>query len=75
MLEAKFRLYLSNISVERAKTRQQCGQPIAKFQALQWMMADMAIGIDAVRLLAYRAAYLEDKGVGFISTVIVASSS
>ncbi len=52
-------------SIEHAKTRQQYGQPIANFQALQWMMADMAIEIDAARLLAYRAAYLADKKVRF----------
>lgn len=52
-------------SIEHSKTRQQYGQPIANFQALQWMMTDIAIGIDAARLLAYRAADLKDKGLPF----------
>ena len=49
-----------------AKERQQFGQPIANFQAIQWMLADMATQIDAARLLTYRAAYLEEKGLPFI---------
>jgi butyryl-CoA dehydrogenase len=43
-----------------AKERKQFGQPIAEFQAIQWMLADMATEIDAARLLAYRAAWLKD---------------
>jgi len=46
-----------------AKDRQQFGQPIANFQAIQWMLADMATQIDAARLLTYRGAYLQDKGL------------
>ncbi len=49
-----------------AKERQQFGQPIANFQAIQWMLADMATQIDAARLLTYRAAYLEDKGLPLV---------
>ncbi len=49
-----------------AKDRQQFGQPIANFQAIQWMLADMATQIDAARLLTYRAAYLEEKGLPFV---------
>jgi len=52
-------------SIEYAKQRQQFGNPIGKFQAIQWMIADMATEIDAARLLVYRAAYLEDKNVPF----------
>ena len=39
------------------------GQPIASFQAIQFMLADMATEIDAARLLVWRAASLKDKGV------------
>ncbi len=39
-----------------AKSRQQFGRPIGEFQGLQWMLADMAIGIDAARLMIHRAA-------------------
>jgi alkylation response protein AidB-like acyl-CoA dehydrogenase len=36
--------------------RQQFGRPIAEFQGLQWMIADMAVGLDAARALLWRAA-------------------
>ena len=52
-------------SIEYAKQRQQFGRPIGKFQAIQWMIADMATEIDAARLLVYRAAFLEDQNVQF----------
>ena len=39
-----------------AKERQQFGQPIASFQGIQWMLADMATQIEAARLMVYRAA-------------------
>ncbi len=45
-----------------ARTRQQFGQPIASFQAVQWMLADSAAEIDAARLLVQRAAFLKDSG-------------
>jgi alkylation response protein AidB-like acyl-CoA dehydrogenase len=45
-----------------AKERVQFGQPIAKFQAIQWMLADMATEIDAARLMVYRAAAMRDAG-------------
>lgn len=41
-----------------AKEREQFGMPIAKFQAIQFMLADMATQIEAARLLVYQAAYL-----------------
>ncbi|KYK33999.1 MAG: acyl-CoA dehydrogenase [Thermoplasmatales archaeon SG8-52-3] len=47
-------------SLEYAQQRQQFGRPIGKFQAIRWMIADMATDIDAARLLVYRAAFLED---------------
>ena len=43
-------------AVRFSKERTQGGQPIASFQGLQWMMADMTIQIEAARLLIYRAA-------------------
>lgn len=52
-------------AVNYAKERVQFGRPIAEFQAIQWMIADMATRIDAARLLTYRAAYLKDKGVRY----------
>jgi len=44
-----------------AKERKQFGQPIANFQAIQWMLADMATEIEAARLLTYRAAWRKDR--------------
>src|SRR5919106_1607421 len=43
-------------SVAYAQQRRQFGRPIAEFEAIQWMLADMATEIDAARLLTYRAA-------------------
>ena len=45
-----------------AKQRKQFGEPIANFQAIQWMLADMSSEIEAARGLAYRAAWLRQKG-------------
>ncbi|MGO9799736.1 MAG: acyl-CoA dehydrogenase family protein [Candidatus Binatus sp.] len=47
-----------------SKQRSAFGQPIANFQAIQFMMADMAIQIEAMRLLTYKAAWLVDRGEG-----------
>ncbi len=55
-----------------AQERQQFGQPIINFQAIQWMLADMATQIDAARLLTYRAAYLESEGLPFIKEACMA---
>jgi butyryl-CoA dehydrogenase len=45
-----------------AQEREQFGRPIAEFQGLRWMLADMALAVDAARLLTYRAAWLRDAG-------------
>ena len=52
-------------SLEYAQQREQFGKPIGKFQAIQWMIADMATQTDAARLLVHRAAFLEDQGKPF----------
>jgi butyryl-CoA dehydrogenase len=49
-------------SIAYAKERVQFGKPIANLQAIQWMIADMAMEIDAARLLVYRAASCVDNG-------------
>ena len=46
--------------VEYAKQRFQFGKPIASFQAVQFMLADMAILIESARSLIYRSAYVMD---------------
>lgn len=55
-----------------AKERHQFGQRIANFQAIQWMLADMATQIDAARLLTHRAAYLIDQGLPFVKEAAMA---
>jgi butyryl-CoA dehydrogenase len=44
-----------------AKERHAFGQPIAEFQGIQWMLADMATRIEAARLLTYQAALAKDR--------------
>jgi alkylation response protein AidB-like acyl-CoA dehydrogenase len=48
-----------------AQERQQFGKPIAKFQAVQFKLADMATEIEAGRNLVYKAAWLKDQGRPF----------
>ncbi len=50
-------------SLKYAKDRQTFGKPIAQHQAIQWKLADMAVAIDAARLLNLRAASLKDAGL------------
>ena len=49
-------------AVAYAKSRKQFDQPIANFQAVQWMLADSAVEISAARLLVQRAAFVKDTG-------------
>ncbi len=49
-------------SVRYSKERQQFGRPIASFQLVQEMLADMALETDAARMLVWRAGYLKDSG-------------
>ncbi len=53
-------------SVRWAKARKQFGVPIAHKQSIQWMIADMATEIEALRSLIYRTAWLVDTGQPFI---------
>lgn len=59
-------------ALKYAKERWQFGEPIAHFQAIQWMLADMATQIDAARLLTYRAACLADRGKPFVKEAAMA---
>ncbi|MHC1635636.1 MAG: acyl-CoA dehydrogenase family protein [Candidatus Methanospirareceae archaeon] len=52
-------------SKKYAKERKQFSQPLSNFQAIQFMIADMATQVEAARLLTYKAAYLADKGEAF----------
>lgn len=47
-------------AVKYSKEREQFGRPIASFQAIQWMIAEMATKVEAARLLVYRAAMARD---------------
>jgi len=49
-------------SLKYSKERIQFNQPIANFQAIQWMLADGFTELEAARLLTYRAAFMEDQG-------------
>jgi butyryl-CoA dehydrogenase len=52
-------------SVRWAKTRKQFGQELAHKQSVQWMIADMATEIEALRSLVYRVAWMVDTGQPF----------
>jgi alkylation response protein AidB-like acyl-CoA dehydrogenase len=59
-------------AIAYSKERVQFGKPISTFQALQWMMADMATEIDAARFLVYRAAHVKEKGQRFSTEAAMA---
>lgn len=48
-------------SVDRARSREQFGGNIGKFQAIQWKLADMSADSSAAKLLTYRAAWSKDE--------------
>jgi alkylation response protein AidB-like acyl-CoA dehydrogenase len=50
-------------SLSYSAERMQFGKPIAAFQAIQWKIADMAMELDAARLLIHRAAWMRDEGM------------
>ena len=49
-----------NEALAHAKRRQTFGRPIGRYQAVQWMLADMATELDAARMLTYRGAAAKD---------------
>ena len=53
---------LLDLSVEHAKNREQFGQPIASFQAVQFMLAEMEIAIQTSRVLWQKVAWMVDQG-------------
>jgi butyryl-CoA dehydrogenase len=59
-------------SIEHARVRSAFGHAIAEFQAIQWMLADMATELDAARLLVMRAARMRDRGEPFASEASMA---
>ena len=59
-------------AVAYSRERVQFDQPISKFQAVQWMIAEMAMDIDAARLLVNRAAWLKTTGQRFTQEAAMA---
>jgi butyryl-CoA dehydrogenase len=59
-------------SVKYSRERKQFGKPLADFQAIQWMIADMATEIEAARCLIYRAALLKDRNKPFATEASMA---
>jgi butyryl-CoA dehydrogenase len=59
-------------SLRYAKERHQFGQPIANFQAIEFMLADMAMRIEASRLLVYQAATRRDAGLEYVKHAAMA---
>ena len=49
-----------------AKKRRQFGKPILEYEAIQWMLADMATESEAARLMAWHAATLRDQGAPYL---------
>ncbi len=59
-------------AVEYAKERKAFGEPIAKLQAIQFKLADMAMRLEGARLLTWRAAALKDKGAKYTKEAAMA---
>ena len=58
-------------ALARAQTREQFGRPIAEFQGIGWMLADMSIGLEAARALIWQAARSAGPG-GFPDRLLAA---
>jgi alkylation response protein AidB-like acyl-CoA dehydrogenase len=61
-----------DLALDYANQRVQFGQPIAKFQATQFKLADIATELEAARWLTYRAASLRDSGEPFLKEAAMA---
>ena len=59
-------------TVSYVKDREQFGRPIGQFQAVQHQIAQMAVDIEAARLLVYNAARLQDAGMPFLKEAAMA---
>ena len=59
-------------AVRYAQQRRQFGKPIAEFQAVQFQIADMAMRIEAARLMVYNAARLKDAGKSYLREAAMA---
>ncbi|MDF2635377.1 MAG: acdA 4 [Pelosinus sp.] len=63
-----------DLCTKYAKERVQFGKAISTFQAIQFLLADMAIQVEAARWLTYRAAYLRDVGQPFTKEAAMAKT-
>jgi len=61
-----------DLAVEYAKEREAFGGTLADLQAIQFKLADMAVGLETSRLLTLKAAYLKDENKNFISAASMA---
>jgi alkylation response protein AidB-like acyl-CoA dehydrogenase len=61
-----------DLALAYAKEREQFGQPIVRFQAIQFQLADMATEIEAARALVYKAAWLKDQERPFAGAAAMA---
>lgn len=52
-------------AIQYSKERKQFGRSICEFQAIQWMLANMATELEAARYLTYKAAFAKEKGRRF----------
>ncbi|MFP4368744.1 MAG: acyl-CoA dehydrogenase [Candidatus Kapaibacterium sp.] len=59
-------------SVKYSKEREQFDQPIANFQAIQWMLSDMKMEYDAAWLLTHRASLMKDRGMNYSTEAAMA---
>jgi alkylation response protein AidB-like acyl-CoA dehydrogenase len=59
-------------AMDYAKQRQAFGQPIASYEAIQWMLADAATEIESARMLVYRAAWLKENGRSYTKAAAMA---
>jgi butyryl-CoA dehydrogenase len=59
-------------AVAYAKEREQFNQPIANFQAIQWMIAEMATDIEAARMMVQHAAWLREQGLRYTKEAAMA---
>ncbi|HKG09936.1 MAG TPA: acyl-CoA dehydrogenase family protein [Gaiellaceae bacterium] len=61
-----------DLAFRYAEEREQFGKPIARFQAVQFQLADMAVELEAGRNLVYKAAWLKDQGRPFAKEAAMA---
>ncbi|HUS07162.1 MAG TPA: acyl-CoA dehydrogenase family protein, partial [Bryobacteraceae bacterium] len=59
-------------ALKYAKQRKQFGRSIAEFQGVQFELAQMAVDVEAARLLVYNAARLRDAGMPFVTEAAIA---